>query len=60
MILAYQHALTPVFRYMLQVFALGFVFAFLLPEKNLSDAYGTEPDETTRPEGGSGPTDTAG
>ncbi|MFE9812933.1 hypothetical protein [Streptomyces sp. NPDC005548] len=45
---------------MLPVFALGLVFAFLLPEKKLSDDYGTESDETTRPEGVSGPTDTAG
>jgi hypothetical protein len=35
-ILAYQNALTPVFRYLVPVFALGLVLAFLLPEKRLA------------------------
>jgi EmrB/QacA subfamily drug resistance transporter len=34
---AYQHALTPVFRYMLPVFLAGLVLALLLPEKRLAD-----------------------
>lgn len=34
---ACQNALTPVFRYLTPVFALGLVLAFLLPEKRLSD-----------------------
>ncbi|MFB6679366.1 MDR family MFS transporter [Streptomyces sp. NPDC056390] len=46
-ILAYQHALTPVFRYMLPVFALGLVLAFLLPEKKLAD--GSSPGASTEP-----------
>lgn len=36
-VLAYQHALTPVFRYLVPVFALGLVLAFILPEKKLAD-----------------------
>jgi MFS family permease len=36
-VLAYQHALTPVFRYLVPVFALGLVLAFVLPEKKLAD-----------------------
>ena len=34
---SYQHALTPVFRYMVPVFALGLALAFALPEKPLAD-----------------------
>ncbi|WP_226967163.1 MDR family MFS transporter [Streptomyces phaeolivaceus] len=36
-ILSYQHALTPVFRYLVPVFVVGLVLAFLLPEKKLAD-----------------------
>jgi hypothetical protein len=35
-ILSYQQALTPVFRYLMPVFAIGLVLAFLLPEKRLA------------------------
>ncbi len=35
-VLAYQQALTPVFRYLVPLFALGLVLAFLLPEKKLA------------------------
>lgn len=38
-VLAYQQALTPVFRYLVPVFALGLVLAFLLPEKRLTDGH---------------------
>ncbi|MGW0460768.1 MDR family MFS transporter [Streptomyces tendae] len=45
---AYQHALTPVFRYLVPLFAVGIVLAFLLPEKRLSgsgqDAESAQPD----------------
>lgn len=34
---AYQHALTPVFLYLMPVFVIGLVLAFVLPEKVLSD-----------------------
>ncbi|MFD4603774.1 MDR family MFS transporter [Streptomyces sp. NPDC058464] len=34
---AYQHALTPVFRYLVPLFVVGIVLAFLLPEKRLTD-----------------------
>ncbi|MCW8379746.1 MDR family MFS transporter [Streptomyces justiciae] len=55
-VLSYQHALTPVFRYLVPVFVIGFVLAVLLPEKLLAggngpDAGGTPP---SRP-GGTGP-----
>jgi hypothetical protein len=43
-ILAYQHALTPVFRYLVPVFALGLVLAILLPEKKLADDNGPDLD----------------
>jgi hypothetical protein len=33
---AYQHALVPVFGYLVPVFAVGLVLAFLLPEKKLA------------------------
>lgn len=59
-ILAYQHALTPVFRYLVPVFLLGLVLAFLLPEKKLADGSDSdsEPDAAPdRPEG-TGPKDT--
>lgn len=50
-ILAYQHALTPVFRYLVPVFVLGLLLAFLLPEKKLADDNGPAPDTTpARPE----------
>ncbi|MDN3021370.1 MDR family MFS transporter [Streptomyces sp. S.PB5] len=35
-VLAYQDALTPVFRYLVPVFALSLVLAFLLPERKLA------------------------
>jgi hypothetical protein len=35
-IAAYQHALTPVFRYLVPLFAVGLVLALLLPEKKLA------------------------
>jgi len=40
---AYQHALTPVFAYLIPLFAVGLVMAFLLPEKELAD--GSAPQE---------------
>jgi hypothetical protein len=46
-ILSYQHALTPVFRYLLPVFALGLVLALLLPEKKLADDHRPAPDTDT-------------
>ncbi|GAA0905721.1 MDR family MFS transporter [Virgisporangium aurantiacum] len=45
-ILAYQHALTPVLRYMVPVFVLGLVLATLLPEKRLADHNAPDPDAT--------------
>jgi EmrB/QacA subfamily drug resistance transporter len=53
-ILSYQHALTPVFRYLVPVFLLGLVLAFLLPEKKLADGSDSDsgPDAPPdRPEG---------
>jgi MFS family permease len=50
-ILAYQQALTPVFRYMAPLFALGLVLAFLLPEKKLGGSNGPKMDQAT-PGGG--------
>ncbi|MER6124124.1 MDR family MFS transporter [Streptomyces sp. NPDC001795] len=38
-ILSYQHALTPVFRYMVPLFAVGLVLAFVLPEKRLASTH---------------------
>ncbi|MCW8378734.1 MDR family MFS transporter [Streptomyces justiciae] len=57
-VLSYQHALTPVFLYMLPIFALGLVLALLLPEKKLSDGHGTDTEGAHggRPDG-SGPAD---
>jgi EmrB/QacA subfamily drug resistance transporter len=52
-ILAYQQALTPVFRYMLPLFALGLVLAFLLPEKKLAGGRGPGTDAATSTAGGS-------
>ncbi|GLY15002.1 MFS transporter [Kineosporia rhizophila] len=43
-IASYQHALTPVFLYLIPIFAVGLVLAFLLPEKELSDGHVAEPD----------------
>jgi EmrB/QacA subfamily drug resistance transporter len=40
---AYQHALVPVFAYLVPVFAIGLVLAFLLPEKKLADTNDPEP-----------------
>lgn len=46
-ILAYQHALTPVFGYLVPIFAVGLVLAFLLPEKKLADDKDPGPDTTS-------------
>ncbi|WP_427918809.1 MDR family MFS transporter [Streptomyces sp. cg40] len=54
-ILAYQQALTPVFRYMTPLFAIGLALAFLLPEKKLADGNGPETDPTAPSAGGAGP-----
>ncbi|MER7795065.1 MDR family MFS transporter [Streptomyces sp. NPDC097640] len=54
-ILAYQQALTPVFRYLLPLFALGLVLAFLLPEKRLADGSGPGTDPETPTAGDAGP-----
>ncbi|MEW2400843.1 MDR family MFS transporter [Streptomyces sp. NPDC046862] len=54
-ILSYQHALTPVFRYMVPVFVLGLALAFLLPEKKLADGNGPDADEVAPSAGGTGP-----
>ncbi|WP_062642594.1 MDR family MFS transporter [Streptomyces maremycinicus] len=54
-ILAYQQALTPVFRYMAPLFALGLVLAFLLPEKRLADGSGPGTDPVTPSAGDTGP-----
>ncbi|WP_246203439.1 hypothetical protein [Streptomyces tailanensis] len=43
-VLAYQQALTPVFRYLAPLFALGLVLAFLLPEKKLAGGDGHDHD----------------
>jgi EmrB/QacA subfamily drug resistance transporter len=55
-IAAYQHALTPVFRYLVPLFALGLILALLLPEKKLADTNAetavdmpADPDDTPRP-----------
>ncbi|GHB82953.1 MFS transporter [Streptomyces umbrinus] len=45
-VLAYQHALTPVFGYLVPVFALGLVLAFFLPEKKLADDHDHDHDTT--------------
>ncbi len=45
-VLAYQQALTPVFRYLVPVFAVGLVLAFLLPEKKLADDHDPRPGAT--------------
>ncbi|MFC4561320.1 MDR family MFS transporter [Nocardiopsis mangrovi] len=54
-ILSYQQALTPVFGYLVPVFAAGLVLAFFLPEKKLADSF-AEPEkgglETEIPAGG--------
>jgi hypothetical protein len=36
-ILSYQHALTPVFRYLVPLLAVGLIFAILLPDRQLTD-----------------------
>ncbi|GAA3615299.1 MDR family MFS transporter [Kineosporia mesophila] len=48
-IASYQHALTPVFLYLIPLFAVGLVLAFLLPEKELADGHTaeSEPDPVT-------------
>lgn len=43
---SYQHALPPIFRYMLPLFAVGLLFAILLPDHKLADV---------KPGGGEGP-----
>lgn len=52
-IASYQHALTPVFRYLVPLFALGLILALLLPEKKLAATNaetGTDtPDDTQQP-----------
>jgi hypothetical protein len=55
-IAAYQHALTPVFRYLVPLFALGLILALLLPEKKLADTNAetavdtpADPDDSSRP-----------
>jgi EmrB/QacA subfamily drug resistance transporter len=57
-IAAYQHALTPVFRYLVPLFAVGLVLALLLPEKKLAATHaemGTgapaEPEGAPQPAG---------
>ncbi|WP_228033760.1 MDR family MFS transporter [Streptomyces spongiae] len=49
-ILSYQHALTPVFRYLVPVFVLGLVLAFLLPEKKLADGNDNDVDSDATPD----------
>lgn len=58
-ILAYQHALTPVFRHMVPVYVLGLVLAFLPPEKKLAggNAPGSRPGGALR--GRTGPRSSA-
>ncbi|WP_431894507.1 MDR family MFS transporter [Micromonospora haikouensis] len=53
---AYQHALTPVFGYLIPLFAAGLVLALLLPEKKLAATHtetgadtATGPDDAARP-----------
>ncbi|MFF0095043.1 MDR family MFS transporter [Streptomyces canus] len=58
-VLAYQHALTPVFRYLVPVFALGLVLAFVLPEKKLADDNDHGPDATPAAQPGETGPDTA-
>lgn len=58
-ILAYQHALTPVFLYLVPVFILGLILAFILPEKRLADENDPGPDAVpaqpgTKDPGGTG------
>ncbi|MFD4511231.1 MDR family MFS transporter [Streptomyces sp. NPDC058457] len=43
---SYQHALTPVFGYLVPLFAVGVVLAFLLPEKPLSNTNSETETET--------------
>ncbi|MEV5845459.1 MDR family MFS transporter [Streptomyces sp. NPDC051985] len=50
-VLSYQHALTPVFRYLAPLFALGVVLAVLLPEKPLADSNAEPGGEATPPSG---------
>jgi EmrB/QacA subfamily drug resistance transporter len=54
-IAAYQHALTPIFRYLVPLFALGVILAILLPEKKLAETNAEtavdtpeDPDDTPR------------
>jgi EmrB/QacA subfamily drug resistance transporter len=42
---SYQHALTPVFGYLVPVFVVGLVLAFVLPEKELSGTHAGPADE---------------
>ncbi|MFJ8142793.1 MDR family MFS transporter [Streptomyces sp. NPDC096013] len=54
-ILSYQHALTPVFRYLAPVFVLGFALALFLPDKQLADGSGPAADAVRTRPGESGP-----
>jgi hypothetical protein len=49
-ILAYQHALTPVFRYLTPLFVVGLVLAFLLPDKQLASSNTELDGSTTEPQ----------
>ncbi|WP_239157700.1 MDR family MFS transporter [Streptomyces sp. SID13726] len=47
-ILAYQQSLTPVFRYLVPVFVLGFLLTLVLPEKPLTAGTADDTPEATR------------
>lgn len=51
---SYQHALTPVFRYLAPLFAAALILAFVLPEKNLTNTQvlpegAADPEQTLTP-----------
>ena len=51
MVAAYQHALTPVFAYLVPLFLVGTVLAVALPEKRLAGGDSGGPDQERAPEG---------
>ncbi len=54
-IAAYQHALTPVFGYLVPLFAAGLVLALLLPEKKLASTHAEMGADTTAGPGHTAP-----
>ena len=48
-ILSYHNAMTPVFRYLLPLFLIGLLLAFLLPEKELADEPLADAEDSAAP-----------